>query len=190
MDIRKILASSLLFLLITQISQGQIIGKVTDIQNKPQVAFIYADGTGRSCYSDTNGNFELSLKRGTYTIVCFSEGFQSQSTIVKYSGEKKRIDFNLSPLSLELKEVIIEGSRAEDLGMKWLQSIEGAAIFESKKTELINIEELVGNLAINSSRQVYARVPGLNIFENDGAGLQLAIGARGLDPNRTSNFNV
>jgi Fe(3+) dicitrate transport protein len=30
----------------------------------------------------------------------------------------------------------------------------------------------------------------LNIWENDGGGLQLSIGGRGLDPNRTSNFNV
>src|SRR5690606_34569654 len=42
----------------------------------------------------------------------------------------------------------------------------------------------------NSSRQVYSRVAGLNIFENDASGLQLGIGGRGLDPNRTSNFNV
>ena len=32
--------------------------------------------------------------------------------------------------------------------------------------------------------------PGLNIFQNDDAGLQLNIGGRGLDPNRTSNFNT
>ncbi|MFC7670651.1 hypothetical protein ACFQT0_27180 [Hymenobacter humi] len=31
---------------------------------------------------------------------------------------------------------------------------------------------------------------GLNIWENDQGGLQLSIGGRGLDPNRTSNFNV
>ena len=31
---------------------------------------------------------------------------------------------------------------------------------------------------------------GLNIFQNDDAGLQLNIGGRGLDPNRTSNFNT
>jgi Fe(3+) dicitrate transport protein len=33
-------------------------------------------------------------------------------------------------------------------------------------------------------------VAGLNIFQNDDAGLQLNIGGRGLDPNRTSNFNT
>ena len=63
-------------------------------------------------------------------------------------------------------------------------------IYEGKKSEVIIPEQLVANLATNNARQVYARVAGLNIWENEGAGLQLSIGGRGLDPNRSSNFNV
>ena len=35
-----------------------------------------------------------------------------------------------------------------------------------------------------------AQISGLNIYQNDDAGIQLNIGGRGLDPNRTSNFNT
>ena len=48
----------------------------------------------------------------------------------------------------------------------------------------------MANIAVNSSRQIYSQVAGLNIYENDDAGIQLHIGGRGLDPNRTSNFNT
>ena len=48
----------------------------------------------------------------------------------------------------------------------------------------------MANLASNNSRQVYSQISGLNIYQNDDAGLQLNIGGRGLDPNRTSNFNT
>ena len=48
----------------------------------------------------------------------------------------------------------------------------------------------MANLASNNARQIYSQVAGLNIFQNDDAGLQLNIGGRGLDPNRTSNFNT
>ena len=48
----------------------------------------------------------------------------------------------------------------------------------------------MANLASNNSRQIYSQVAGLNIFQNDDAGLQLNIGGRGLDPNRSSNFNT
>ncbi|MEM8891233.1 MAG: TonB-dependent receptor, partial [Bacteroidota bacterium] len=42
----------------------------------------------------------------------------------------------------------------------------------------------------NNPRQIYSQVAGLNIYENNDAGLQLNIGGRGLDPNRSANFNT
>ena len=48
----------------------------------------------------------------------------------------------------------------------------------------------MANLASKNSLQIYSQVSGLNIYENDDAGIQLHIGGRGLDPNRTSNFNT
>ena len=71
-----------------------------------------------------------------------------------------------------------------------MNQVEGMKLGAGKKTEVINVEQLTVNKATNNTRQVYAKVAGLNIFENDGSGLQLSIGGRGLDPNRTSNFNV
>ncbi len=68
--------------------------------------------------------------------------------------------------------------------------MEGTAIYEAKKSEVIVLSDVTANLATNNSRQIYSKVPGLNIWESDGAGLQLGIGGRGLSPNRTSNFNT
>ena len=59
-----------------------------------------------------------------------------------------------------------------------------------KKNEVVLVTQTMANLAVNSSRQIYSQVAGLNIYENDDAGIQLHIGGRGLDPNRTSNFNT
>lgn len=80
--------------------------------------------------------------------------------------------------------------KTPDFGLSRLHAIENMGIYEGKKTEVIIPEQLVANLATNNARQVFSRIAGLNIFENDGAGLQLSIGGRGLDPNRSSNFNV
>ena len=52
------------------------------------------------------------------------------------------------------------------------------------------MNDVIGNKSTNNPRQIYAKVAGLNIWENDGAGIQLAIGGRGLSPNRVSNFNT
>ena len=76
-------------------------------------------------------------------------------------------------------------------GVTRLKDVDGAGIYAGKKSEVIILKDLTANTATNNSRQIYSGIAGLNIYENDGgAGIQLAIGGRGLDPNRVSNFNT
>ncbi len=71
-----------------------------------------------------------------------------------------------------------------------VNDIEAGAIYAAKKTERIKLENVIANTATNNTRQTMSGVAGLNIWESDGAGLQLGIGGRGLNPNRTSNFTT
>lgn len=91
---------------------------------------------------------------------------------------------------VNLDEVIIATERDNNFGISRLKNIEGTAIYAGKKTEAIYISDLNANLATNNSRQLYAKVAGINIFENDGSGSNIGIGGRGLNPNRVSNFNT
>ena len=59
-----------------------------------------------------------------------------------------------------------------------------------KKSEVIVMDDITSNKATNNTRQIYSKIAGLNIWENDGAGIQLGIGGRGLNPNRVTNFNT
>lgn len=88
----------------------------------------------------------------------------------------------------QLKAVEIHDKKTSDF--RSMNQVEGMKLTAGKKTELINVEQLTVNKSTNNPRQIFAKVAGMNIFENDGSGLQLSIGGRGLDPNRTSNFNV
>jgi Fe(3+) dicitrate transport protein len=90
--------------------------------------------------------------------------------------------------SYRSRAVNVESEKRRD--MRTMRSVEGAAIYEAKKTELITPDELTANRATNNARQIFAKVAGINVWESDGAGLQLGIGARGLSPNRTANFNT
>lgn len=89
-----------------------------------------------------------------------------------------------------LNEVTIEAKKDNDFGITHLNQVEGTAIYAGKKSEVILLDDASGNLATNNSRQIYSKVSGLNIWESDGAGIQLGIGGRGLNPNRVSNFNT
>jgi len=63
-------------------------------------------------------------------------------------------------------------------------------IYAGKKTEVIRMDGLHADLSTNNTRQVFAKVPGITIWENDGSGIQVGIAARGLSPNRSWEFNV
>ena len=92
--------------------------------------------------------------------------------------------------SNELNEVVLNSERKKVFKITRLSDFEGTSIYAGKKTEVIQVGQLTANIASNNSRQIYAQISGLNIYQNDDAGLQLNIGGRGLDPNRTSNFNT
>lgn len=92
-------------------------------------------------------------------------------------------------MKVDLKEVVVQ-DKQESMSFMRLRNVEADAIYASKKSEVIIMSEINANTASNNPRQIYAKVAGLNIFENEGAGIQLGIGGRGLNPNRVSNFNT
>ncbi|CAN0528445.1 unnamed protein product, partial [Scytosiphon promiscuus] len=126
---------------------------------------------------------------GKYAIGAFLLGYKSTSKEIQIHQSFNNLDFKLEVPEDLLEEIEITTGQSLS-GISRLNAVEGAAIYASKKNEVILPTNLVVNLANNNSRQVYASVPGLNIWESDGAGIQLGIGARGLSPDRTSNFNV
>lgn len=159
--------------------------------NEPAVAcrIILNAGTPTTV-TDKNGNFTFkNLAPGDYKVQTVLEGLLTVNTEVKVEKADVNLDIYLDSLSITLESVEITQKKS-DFGFTRMRSVESMGIYEGKKTEVILPEQLVANLATNNARQVFSRVAGLNIWENDGAGLQLSIGGRGLDPNRTSNFNV
>lgn len=71
-----------------------------------------------------------------------------------------------------------------------LPEIQGVYIFSGKKTDDIIPDASGANLAGNLARMVFARIPGLNVWEMDGAGTQVNIGSRGTDTHRSIEMNM
>ncbi len=92
--------------------------------------------------------------------------------------------------NIELGEIEIVAEKDNSFGISRLNNVEGTTIYAGKKTEAIYLQDLNANLAANNSRQVFSKIAGINIFENDGSGATIGIGGRGLNPNRISNFNT
>ncbi|MEO0405566.1 MAG: carboxypeptidase-like regulatory domain-containing protein, partial [Bacteroidota bacterium] len=164
-------------------AQCTLKGKVLDEDNNPVtgVLIVHEESTR---FTNFNGEFEVDAKSNKVSLRASALGFEPIDTTVQCSGSP--ISLTLFPKLLDQAVVAAQQKSVIDR----LNAIEDFTIYEAKKAELIIPDSRPVNVASNSARQVFAEVPGLNIWESDGAGLQIGIGGRGLDPNRTSNFNT
>ncbi|SEN70408.1 Fe(3+) dicitrate transport protein [bacterium A37T11] len=151
---------------------------------------VYLSDNKSITHTDENGQFLFKgIESGNYTVLVRSMGFADAKANVYVRNGNATCELFLYRTVQVLDEVLVEEKKAK-FGFAHLKAIEDLGIYEGKKSEVIFPDQLVANLATNNARQVYARVAGLNIWENDNAGIQLSIGGRGLDPNRSSNFNT
>ena len=186
--------SCLLILLVSFPLFGQlsITGQITDAEGEPIAdAELYIKELERLETTNSQGNFVINnLGSGTYTIIVFAYEFEILEQVLvlndnlAFNVELERLKVN------NLSEVILTQKREEVFALKQLKKVDGTAIYAGKKSEVVLLEGITGNLAANNPRQIYSQVVGLNIYDNGDAGLQLNIGGRGLDPNRTANFNT
>ena len=74
--------------------------------------------------------------------------------------------------------------------VKSLSAVQGTYIFSGKKTEVINLAQIPADVTNKTGRQVFAKIPGIFVYDMDGSGNQVNIAARGLDPHRGWEFNI
>ncbi len=89
----------------------------------------------------------------------------------------------------ELSPVTIEGVRILT-DIKRLEPIQGTYIYAGKKTEVIDMTQKNIAMTEKYGRQIFAKIPGVFVYDMDGTGNQLNISTRGLDPHRGWEFNI
>ncbi len=183
-----------LILTFTTLAQFyKISGRVVESSSKKEKgAFkIVIQNTNKSIEILPNGKFVFdSLTKGNYTLIVSENNSFIDKKSIEIIDKDIEIDFYITEIATTLEEVDIKDTRQADVGKLHLRGIEGVGIYESKKSEVINIEKINVNLSIDNPREAYSKIPGLNIWESDESGVQLGIGSRGLSPNRSSNFNI
>jgi Fe(3+) dicitrate transport protein len=93
----------------------------------------------------------------------------------------------LIPKTLPDVTVVGKGSKQD---YQQMPEIVGTNIYAGKKSNLIVLDNVQGNVVNNNMRQILAKVPGIHVWESDPSGLQVGIAARGLSPNRSWEFNT
>ena len=174
------------------LAQVSLTGRV--VSSVDQMALsgveVYLESAQSLTQTDGAGYYRFDrVPTGIQTVTVFALDYVTQTDTVDI-GRSQMLNFVLQPLSVSLSDVEIIAKREELFALKRLADIEGTSIFAGKKSEVVVLDMIQGNQALNNGRQIYAQVAGLNIYEGNAGGLQLNLGGRGLDPNRTSNFNT
>ncbi|WP_317897525.1 TonB-dependent receptor domain-containing protein [Aurantibacillus circumpalustris] len=172
---------------------SQTANVIGSVQNEKSAQFVKEAIIligNKSIVTDSNGFFKAAIQiNKPVTITVKHVGYKSFSQKLSVTKDTVLTFFIKSDL-IYLEEITIQAEKDNSFGISRLNNVEGTTIYAGKKSEAIYVQDLNANLAANSSRQIFSKIPGINVFENDGTGSTIGIGGRGLDPNRVTNFNT
>jgi len=167
---------TLLFLPL--IAWGQtfnISGKIAFRQSNEPIAngIVALQGTKFQSPLQDNGNFSLkAIPQGKYVLIAFAENAKTYFQEIELNSDLF-LNIVLDSFENEIEAITVQAERERLFGLTRLKSVENFGIYEGKKSEVIEMENLTVNFATNNARQIFSRITGLNIWESDQAGLQL-----------------
>lgn len=184
---KQILSLILICLPLFSFAQ-KIKGKVLDAE-KNSLANVRIRNKGKKAItrSDLDGNFSIDGTRND-TLIFSLYGFDSLTMTIT-CDDCSKLSIQLATRIQEVGEVNVISKRLADFDVGFLPPVKGVQITTGTNA-IIELSKLNGAKSTGNPREIFAKVPGLNIWESDGAGIQMGIGGRGLSPNRTANFNT
>lgn len=180
MDLSKIVV--FLFLLLTSWVGAQDCSFFLKSEKNEAVTDLQIVLQQRLLFPSANGEFKAPCALTELKVI----GPAEDTIIIKRSDNNT---FVLSSAITALEEVKITKERLHYFDIGYLPPIKGTQI-ATGTSSIIETEGQGGAKSSANPRELFAKVPGLNIWESDGAGIQMGVGGRGLSPNRAANFNT
>lgn len=175
-----------------QNTSNRITGTVRDDQGSPLFnVFVGIMDNGKGAYTNENGMYQIkNISPGSYELKASIVGYQSVTkVVVVLDGKTATQDFILPVNPTVLSDVIVEAHR-DNTTMQRLDEVKGTYLVAGIKNEVIVLKNTDLNVAQNYARSVFAKVPGVFVYEYDGSGNAVNVSTRGLDPHRSWEFNI
>lgn len=154
-----------------------------------QVLFL---NNGKSSLSQTDGSFTFNqVLQGTYELKTELGGQWVTLSYFTIKNNEEQLDLGdvVITKNIQLTEVEIPANHTSRT-IERMPDVKDNIIYAGKKNEVVRLSTSTANLAQNNSRQLFAKVPGIQVWESDGSGVQMGIASRGLSPNRMWEFNT
>ena len=159
-------------------------GRIVTTAKEPIFGVFVSCGSSIA-QSDLDGKFAVPC--AATEVLIYGEGYDSL-TISVNQLKLQNGEITLKKSSTTIDEIVIK-ERMLFFDIGYLPPIKGVQIATGTST-IIQTETQGGAKSTGNPRELFAKVPGLNIWESDGAGIQMGVGGRGLSPNRAANFNT
>lgn len=169
-----------------------IRGFVTDSSGKALAgASVVISESGRGTVTNKDGRFSLRkpVAERIVLVVSFT-GFQTQYLTIFATESAKELEVVLQHQDGKLTAIELK-AKSDALGsVQRMPDVSGTYIMGGKKTEVIAVQQIDANLTLKTGRQLFAKVPGVFVYDMDGSGNQVNIATRSLDAHRSWEYNV
>lgn len=189
---KRIIYILTVFISLTNSEAAVIKGKLVTETGEHLVNQQVYLSSGQVAQSNATGIFEFNeINKGNYSLNTEIGGQLISLKWVEVKGSEDIIDLGsiVMEKNIQLKEVEISDMHINRM-VERMPDVKDNIIYAGKKNEVVRLSTGSSNLAQNISRQVFAKVPGVHVWESDGSGVQMGIATRGLSPNRMWEFNT
>ncbi|MBM55205.1 MAG: hypothetical protein CMB32_01455 [Euryarchaeota archaeon] len=133
------------------------------------------------------GEFELEYNGG-YPVGLSVKFLGYESLNIQIDARSTNLELILKKLSVDLDDARVESST--DSQVEWMKAIDKGGVYSGVKSSVIRVDKDIVIPGEVQARSIFSKIPGVNMWESDAAGLQIGIGVRGLSPNRSSHLSV
>jgi Fe(3+) dicitrate transport protein len=156
-------------------TRNMLGGRVTSEGNGVPYVAVYIKGTSTGTTTDENGQFNLPFGEHDQ-VVLGVQGLGYKTAFIELSKDHSPGDLSISiePDTHLLEQVLVSGSRV------------GILRFLPGSVSLVSQAQLEAVQPV-SANEILRNVAGLHVVEEEGAGLRVNIGIRGLDPDKSRN---
>lgn len=175
---------------------GEVRGRVLDDSREPLAGArvtiaVAVAGSARSTVTDALGRFGFdSLAAGPASFEARLAGYgDGRASVIVPRDSRVDVTFVLTRTRAALGAVVVRERRPAGT-MRPAPDRSGTLITAGARSEVIELAGSDANLSEKVGRQIFARVPGVQVYDMDGAGNQTNVSTRGLDPHRSWEMNV
>lgn len=163
----------------------QFSGWIIDQDSQPIVGATI-QCTDKKVLSGIDGEFTIPCTLGP--LIIYGEAIDTTRYILNgFVAPNDTIVITTHYSEISNVDIITKRMHYFDIG--YIPPIKGVQIATGTNA-IIETERQDGAKSTGNPRELFAKIPGLNIWESDGAGIQMGVGGRGLSPNRAANFNM